>query len=171
MSQRKQLQTSLLNMHCLFRLKVDLEILLATGTTGKSHAHTHAHTLQSKQLCNASSVCFYSASKTGPKPKLTTLLLIRERKMSSSPSGPNRKLKSTALRNPLLLRSTEGLGAKALGRELPGSHADSRPGLKGDPAHSHTESPSPRGSPALANSWLPLHFFSSVWKGWALAAL
>lgn len=60
--------------------------------------------------------------------------------MSSSPSGPNRKLKSTALRNPLLSRSTEGLGAKALGRELPDSHADSIPGLKGDPAHGHPES-------------------------------
>ena len=44
MSQRKQLQTSLVNVNCLFRLKVDLEILLAPGTTGKSHTHTHTHT-------------------------------------------------------------------------------------------------------------------------------
>ena len=44
MSQRKQLQTSLVNVNCLFRLKVDLEILLAPGTTGKSHVHTHTHT-------------------------------------------------------------------------------------------------------------------------------
>ena len=87
--------------------------------------------------------------------------------MSSPPSSPNRKLKLTALLgNPLLLCFPEGLGWMHFGRELPGNPTDTTPGLGGRRALSHY-----CGHPGLTNIWLPLHFFSSVWKVWALGAL
>ena len=62
-------------------------------------------------------------------------------------------------------------GHRLFGRELPGSHVDRTPGLRGDPAHSHNRGSFSLRPPGSHKQLLPLHFFSSVWKVWALGAL
>lgn len=41
LKKQKQLKTSLLNMNCLFRLRVDFEILQTTGTVGERNVYTN----------------------------------------------------------------------------------------------------------------------------------